>query len=219
MMSLPRETILEAIRRARDQAKGANFAQSVELIIALKGIDPKKTDERVKLSVGLPHRIEKKRKICVFALGDLASRAKKIGVDRVIDKDELGQIVTDKKAVRGLAREYDFFISEGSLMTTIARHMGRFLGPRDKMPIVVSPSDPIEKVVENLRRTVRLRTRDQPVIQCIVGSESMSDSKISDNIQFVVSKVVDNLKKKMNNINAIYVKMTMGKPIKVSLSF
>lgn len=215
-MSLPREMVLEALKTARDQAKGAKFAQSVELIIALKGVDPKKADERVQLSVGLPHGIEKKRRICVFALGDLASRAKKAGVDRIVEKDELDQIVTDKKAARKLAKGYDFFISEGSLMATIARHMGRFLGPRDKMPIVVSPSDHIDKVVESLKRTVRLRTRDQPVIQCVVGSESMSDSEIFDNIQFVVSKVIDNLKKKMSNIGAIYVKMTMGKPIKIS---
>ncbi|HID90970.1 TPA: hypothetical protein EYP44_03315 [Candidatus Bathyarchaeota archaeon] len=89
---LAKDSVMGALRAAREQAKRTSFTQSIELVITLKGIDPKKVEERVRMSVELPHGIPKRGRVCVFARGDLASRALEAGADRVIGKDELDSI-------------------------------------------------------------------------------------------------------------------------------
>ncbi|MFQ6084730.1 MAG: 50S ribosomal protein L1 [Candidatus Bathyarchaeia archaeon] len=217
-MPLARENLLSAIEAVRESGKRVNFVQSIELAIVLRGIDPKKTEDRVRLDVELPHGIVgRERRVCVFADGEFASRAKQAGADRVIGREEITAMAADKKAVKTLAGQYDFFLAEGSLMPEIAKSMGRFLGPRDKMPRPVSPSEPLERVIASQRRTVRVRTKDQPVIRCVIGTEKMSGEDISDNVLFVLEKVIEKLRRRENNVRGVYLKKTMGKAIRVAL--
>lgn len=216
-MSLNKKNVLEAIKAAKGQTKKTKFVQSIDLVMVLRGINPKKAEERIKVDVELPHGAVKGKRVCVFAHGDLATKAKKGGADKILDKTALQKISADKKAAKKLATGYDYFIADRSVMPIVARSLGRFLGPRDKMPLVVSSSDPIDSLVKSYKKTMRIKMKDQPVLQCVVGTEEMSDDDISKNVQAVVDKVVERLKRKMGNVKAIYIKKTMGKPVRVVL--
>src|SRR5690242_8253784 len=60
----------------------AKFDETVELAIRL-GVDPRKADQIVRGTVGLPAGTGKTVRVAVFAAGDAASAAKSAGADIV----------------------------------------------------------------------------------------------------------------------------------------
>jgi large subunit ribosomal protein L1 len=103
-------------------------------------------------------------------------------------------------------------------MPLVGRALGSFLGPRGKMPTPVPPTAPIEQIVSGHRKMVRVRMREQPVLQCRVGTENMSDDKLVENIQAVFSRIEQKLERGVKNIGEILVKTTMSKPVKINIS-
>ncbi|MGP8127240.1 MAG: 50S ribosomal protein L1, partial [Candidatus Bathyarchaeia archaeon] len=169
-------------------------------------------------AIALPNPPEKALKVCVIASGDLGTRAKAAGADMVVGRQEIDNLAKDKKGARKLAQDYDFFVAEAPLMPLVGRALGSFLGPRGKMPTPVPPNAAIDQIIANHRKMVRVRMREQPVLQCRVGTEAMPDEKLVENIQAVVSRIEQKLERGFKNIGEILVKGTMSKPVKVSLT-
>ena len=217
-MPLAKDDISRALGELRKSIIKKKFAQSIDLVVRLREVDLKKPENRINETIALPNPPEKALKVCVIASGDLATRAKSAGADMLIGRSELDSLTKDKKAARKLAQENDFFIAEAPLMPLVGRALGSFLGPRGKMPTPVPPTAPIEQVVANHRKMVRVRMREQPVLQCRVGTETMPDDKLAENIQAVVSRIEQKLERGFKNIGEILVKGTMSKPVKINLT-
>ena len=66
-MSLDPKSTLEAIKEAKERAKKRSFVQSIDLIVNLKDIDPKKSENRIQELIELPHPSGEANRICVFA--------------------------------------------------------------------------------------------------------------------------------------------------------
>jgi len=62
-----------------------------------------------------------------------------------------------------------------------------------------------------------LRMRGQPVLQCRVGAESMSEEELAENIQAVIRRVEAKLKRGIKNISSVSLKTTMGPSISVRM--
>ena len=216
-MSIETDNIKSALKEARERSKKRNFNQSVELIINLRDVDVKKPENRIQETVELPYAIDKKVGVCVFADGDMALRARRAGADLVLESADIEGLMNDKKRQREIAKSINSFIAAAPLMPLIGRVFGPILGPRGKMPTPVPPTANIEELIERHRRIVRLRARDQPVIHCRVGTESMSDDEIAENIQAVIREITRRLKRGLKNIDSIYVKLTMGPSVKVKI--
>ena len=217
-MPLAKDDISRALGELRNSITKKKFAQSIDLVVRLREVDLKKPENRINETIALPNPPDKPLKICVIASGDLGTRAKSAGADTLIGRSELDDLAKDKKAARKLAQENDFFIAEAPLMPLVGRALGSFLGPRGKMPTPVPPNAAIEQVVTNHRKMVRVRMREQPVLQCRVGTETMADEKLAENIQAVVSRIEQKLERGFKNISEILVKGTMSKPVKISLT-
>jgi len=216
-MSIETNNIKSALKEAREKSKKRNFNQSVELIINLRDIDVKKPENRIQESIELPHALDKKVGVCVFADGDMALRARRAGADLVLESADIEGLMNNKKRQREIAKNMNSFIAAAPLMPLIGRVFGPILGPRGKMPTPVPPTANIEELIERHRRIVRLRARDQPVIHCRVGTESMPDDEIAENIQTVIRRIARRLRRGVKNIESIYVKLTMGPPVKVNI--
>jgi len=217
-LPLAKDDISRALGELRNSITKKKFAQSIDLVVRLREVDLKKPENRINETIALPNPPDKPLKICVIASGDLGTRAKSAGADTLIGRSELDDLAKDKKAARKLAQENDFFIAEAPLMPLVGRALGSFLGPRGKMPTPVPPNAAIEQVVTNHRKMVRVRMREQPVLQCRVGTETMADEKLAENIQAVVSRIEQKLERGFKNISEILVKGTMSKPVKISLT-
>jgi len=213
-MPLDQKTILAAVKEAKAKSEKKKFNQSIELILKLKDIDMK-TEGKVQEVVELPFASEKANKICVIGGSDLALRAKKANADRVVERSELEGMAGKKPELRKISNEYDFFIAEAPLMPLVGRTLGPVLGPRGKMPIPIPPAADITGLMAKHRKTVIIRTRGQPLIQCRIGMENMKDEEIAENIQAVLRVLDGKLKKGMKNIGFAVIKTTMGQPVKI----
>ncbi len=216
-MPLETKNILEALKEAKERSKKRNFAQSIELILNLRDVDPKKTAEKIQELIELPHPPGKENRICVVASGEMALKAKKGKADLVMKRAELEALMGDKERQKELVNSYDFFIAEAPLMPLVGKILGATLGPKGKMPTPVPPTASIADQMTRHRKMVLLRTRAQPVLQCRVGVENMPDEEIAENVQAVIRRIEAKLKRGIKNIRSVSLKTTMGPPIKIRL--
>lgn len=217
MSALETKNILQTIKEMKEKSKKRNFVQSIELLINLRDIDPKKPEGKIQEAIELPHPIGKLGKICVIASGELALKARKAGADLVIERNELEALGGDKKKQKDLVEACDAFIAEAPLMPIIGKVLGATLGPKGKMPTPVPPNANIAAEIDKRRKTVQVRLRGQPILQCIVGTEDMGDKEIAENVLTVIRRIEGKLKRGIKNVRSISLKTSMGAPVKVSL--
>jgi large subunit ribosomal protein L1 len=203
------------IKNARDGIKKCNFTQSAELTLILKDIDVKKGFS-VNEVVNLPNKATKTSTICVFASGDMGTRARKAEVDRVIEPDELSRLGTNKKDARKVVKAYDFFLADTTLMSSVGRSLGQFMGPKGKMPSPLPYGAPIENIADRFRGSVRARAKNQLNVSAKIGDEKMQDEQLASNAQAIISAVEKKLPQGDKNIHNAIIKFTMSKPAKAS---
>lgn len=214
-MSVGLKDLTEAIREAKERSKPRRFKQSVELIVKLRDVDMKNPANRVNMSVPLPHPPPgKPSKVAVIAYGELALKAGEAGADLIIERDDLSKMATDRKETKRIAKEYDFFFALPDLMPLIGHFLGRYLGPRGKMPSPTPPGANISALIERAKRSVRLRMRDQPQVACRIGVEDQRPEELAENAQAVINAILGKFEPR--NIEKIYVKLTMGPPVRVA---
>ncbi|KPV63736.1 MAG: 50S ribosomal protein L1 [Candidatus Bathyarchaeota archaeon BA2] len=214
-MPLDTKVILDAIKEVKGKSEKRNFVQSIELVINLQDIDPKKPESRIQELIELPYPPKKENRICVVASGEMALKAKRAGADLVVERGDLEALMSDKKKQKELAKNYDLFIAEAPLMPIVGRSLGATLGPAGKMPTPIPPTANIADQIKKHRKMVLVRLRGQPVLQCRVGNENMPDEEIAQNVQAVIRRIEGKLKRGIKNIRSIQLKTTMGPPVKV----
>ena len=202
----------ELIEHARRDYKKRNFDQSIDLTIVLKDIDVKKGFSFNEV-VHLPNKLSRQATICVVTSGEMGTRARRAEADRIIEVGELDRIGTNKKEAKKLAKSYDFFVSDTSLMSTVGRSLGQFLGPKGKMPTPIPYGAPIESILNRLRSSVRVRVRNQLNVSTKIGDEKMDDKQLIQNASAVLSIVEKKLPQGDKNIRNTFVKFTMGNAI------
>ena len=209
------DTLVQAVSRALDEAPERNFRETVDLAINLRDLDLNDPSKRIDEGVVLPAGTGQDTQIVVFATGETALRAEEVA-DKVLSPDELEELGDDSDAAKDLADETDFFVAEANMMQNIGRYLGTVLGPRGKMPTPLQPEDDVVEVVNRMKNTVQLRSRDRRTFHTRVGADDMSADEISDNIDVIIRRLEANLEKGPLNIDSIYVKTTMGPAVAVN---
>lgn len=204
---------LKKLREILERSPKRRFNEAVDLVVVLRGIDLKR-DPNAKINevVELPHGARNKRvKVAVIGKGEFLTKAREAGADRVLEPEEIESIASSKRALRKLANEYDFFIAQADVLPKIVRFIGPVFGPRNKMPISLpaGSASQIPELIEKLRRSVRIRTKDQPIIHTKVGSRDMEPEEILENIMTILS-AVERRYEDPSKIARVYVKTTMG---------
>jgi large subunit ribosomal protein L1 len=212
-----REALLKALRAAKQDAGKRKFKQSVELILSFKGIDPKKPQQRISGEVTLPHGCGEQKKICAFAEKELAVRAREAGADAVLGMEEATRLASNKKEAKKLAEEFDFFLVQADMMTSIAKLFGKFLGPRGKVPRPLPPAG-LPELFAKLRKTVAFRMKDQPMLSVKIGKEDMTEEQLAENAEAVLKSIEPKLAKGLSQLKSAYVKLSMGRPQRVELA-
>ena len=202
------------MQKALESAKKRNFVETVELAINLKDVDLSIPKNRIQEDIILPNGRGKAVKVCVIGGGELALKAKNVA-DLVITPDEIGTIADDKKQAKKIANNTDFFIAEAPMMAVVGKRLGIILGPRGKMPKPIPPGADPSGMVDNLRKSVTIRTKDRKTFHVPVGTVNMSAEEIADNIDLVLKRVSLKLEKGMANVASAYVKTSMGPSEKI----
>ena len=198
-----------AVQKALESAKKRKFTETVELAINLKDIDLSVPKNRIQDDVILPNGRGRKVRVCVIGGGELALKAKNVA-DLVITPEELGAIADDKKQAKKIAGSTDFFIAEAPLMAVVGKRLGTVLGPRGKMPKPIPPGADPSGMIENLRKSVTIRTKDRKTFHAPVGTADMTPEQLAENIETIIKRIETRLEKGRMNIASSYVKTTMG---------
>ena len=205
-----KEQLEKALIELRKE-KQRKFNQSADLIINLQKFDIKRNS--INIFVQIPHKI-KEKKICGF----LETRNKNV---ETITGDEFKKY-SDKKELKKLVKNFDFFIAEATLMPKVATTFGRVLGPAGKMPspqlgIIFNVNDNvIQELKDKINQSIRIKTREAS-IKLSVGKQNMNDKDIIENIMSIYNAVLKALSREKDNIKNIELKFTMSKPQKINV--
>jgi large subunit ribosomal protein L1 len=202
-----KEDIVNAIKELKEKSKKRNFPQTFDLVITLKELDMKKPESKFSENFLLPHGRGKNAEVVVFS-----DRAKDADC-KVLGNEDLKKITGNKRESKNLVSNTEFFLAEPALMPVVGKALGQFLAPRGKMPTPVT--DDIKTVVEGLKKSVKIRVKDAPVIQCMIGKEDMEDEKVAENADAVLKFLETKLPKGKRNIGKVMLKLTMSKPRKI----
>ena len=216
---MEKQEVINAVKELRANSKKRNFSQTFDLMIKLHNLDLKKPDNKVETFVTMPHKRGKVVKVCALGGGALHNDAK-ANADMAIINDDFKAIAKNKKEVKKIVREFDFFIAQADIMPLVATSFGRYLGPKSKMPnpkagCIVPPKGSIKPIMERLQKTVRLSVKTELSVKCPVGKEDMSDEDIADNIMAVHHGLVNALPQHEQNVRALFVKFSMSKAVKI----
>lgn len=208
--------LLAQIEQIKTTSKERKFKESLELAINMKEIDLSDPKSRINEEIPLPKGRGRELKVAVIGTEEMTGKARD-SADFLYGPEDLGKFAEDKRAFKKLAGQIDYFVAESTLMANIGKSLGQVLGPRGKIPKPLPPGQDPSPLIGNLKRTVRARSRDKKTFHIPVGTKDMSSQDLADNINAVVKRVVGRLEKGYGNIDSIYLKTTMGKPVKLSL--
>jgi large subunit ribosomal protein L1 len=216
---MDKKDLIKALKNVKDNSPKRKFKQSYDLIINLRSLDLKKTDNHIDSFIQLHHERGKKVKICALVGPELKETATK-NCDTVVLMDGFNKYAKDKKLTKKLADDNDFFIAQATIMPKVAAAFGRVLGPKGRMPnpkagCVVPPNANLEPLAKKLHNTVRMRINTSPLFQCRVGNEETSEENIVANSMDIYNSILHILPGGQNNIRSVYVKLTMGPSVKV----
>lgn len=201
-----------AIEQVIKESKKRNFVQSLELAVSLKHVDFKKAEYKFTEEVPLPHGRGKDIRIGVFGNEDMCKKAKDLGLSAFSGVD-LDKLEANKRKAKKIIRDHEYFLAQPDMMLKIGKILGATLGPKGKMPKPVPPQANLGPLVDRLKKSVRIRLRDQPVIHTAFGVESMPQEQLIANATFVLNAIEKKLPSGRDNISQVYVKTTMGKAV------
>jgi large subunit ribosomal protein L1 len=189
----------------------ANFDETVELVARL-GVDPRKADQIVRGTVGLPAGTGKDVRVAVFAAGEAATAAREAGADIVGSDDLAAQI-------EGGMLDFDVTIATPDLMPVVGR-LGRVLGPRGLMPNpksgTVTP-DVAKAVADFKGGKVEYRTDRYGNIHVPIGKASFTAEALLDNFRAVIDELnrAKPASAKGRYMRRVTLSSTMGPGIKI----
>jgi large subunit ribosomal protein L1 len=199
---------LEELRKSKER----KFDQTVDLIVNLQKIDLKRTT--INIVANVPHKI-KDKKIAGFLEVDNKN------VD-TITPNNFKKYNNNKKLLKNIVKNYDFFIAQASVMPKVASTFGRVLGPAGKMPspqlgIMMNVTDKaIDELKQKINNSVKIKVKEASV-KLPIGKQSMPDQEIIENITSVYNSLLKEFPRDKENIKNIELKFTMTKPIKINI--
>jgi len=216
---MKKEDLLKSLKELKEKSEKRNFNQTIDLIITLKNLNLKKPEDQVDFFQSLHFPVGKKVKVCALVGPELIGQAKEV-CDVAISVDDFDKYAKDKKAVKKIAQECDYFVAQANIMPKVAATFGKILGPKGKMPnpkagCVIPPNANLKVLYSRMQKLVKLSAKVMPMIQCIVGKEDSKEEEIIDNILVVYDGLIHHLPGGKNNIKNVLLKLTMSKPVKL----
>jgi ribosomal protein L1 len=84
---------------------------------------------------------------------------------------------------------------------------------------IISSVEDLQNAFERYKKVIRIQVKKHPIVQVKVGKKSMEMDKLFENMKTIVDYIADQMPHKYNNFKSMYIKSTMGKPIKIDEDF
>jgi large subunit ribosomal protein L1 len=203
-------TPVEALELAQSTAK-AGFDESIDVSVRL-GVDPRKADQMVRGTVGLPSGTGKDVRVAVFATGAAAQEARDAGADLVGADDLAAQVEAGKF-------DFDVAVATPDMMPLVGR-LGRALGPRGLMPNPKTgtvTTDVARAVSEFKGGKVEYRTDRYGNVHVPLGKASFEPPALEANFRAVLDELnrAKPASSKGRYLRKITISSTMGPGVRV----
>lgn len=208
------QQLIETIKKAIDDSKERKFLESIELAVNLKDVDLSDPRNRIQEEVILPRGRGKEIKVGLFGSSEMAVKLKGVA-DLIIGPEEIEEISEDKAKAKKLLADYDFFVAEAPLMPIIGKRLGIILGTTGRMPRPVPPGSNPTGIINNLKKSVRIRTKDRATFHVPFGTRAMPVEDLAENLDAVLKRIITRLERGRMNIRSAYIKTTMGPAVTV----
>lgn len=162
----------------------ANFDETVELALRL-GVDPRRSEQMVRGTTGLPHGTGKSVRVLVFAKGDKQQEARAAGADFVGADDLLEKI-------REGWLEFDQAVATPDMMGAVGK-LGKVLGPRGLMPNPKTGTvtfDVAKAITEIKQGRVEYKVDRAGNVHVPIGKVSFSAEQLYENAGAVLESIV-----------------------------
>jgi large subunit ribosomal protein L1 len=204
----------QAVEQAVEESGDRNFTESVDLIFNFRDVDLSDPNNRFNEDIKLPYQADEEIKVAV--IGDSITNDAD-NADKKISEQELeDEYFDDPSNAKTLAEEYTFLLAEAPLMPKIGSQLGQVLGPRNMMPDPVQPGEDPSDEIEDLRNTVTLRLKQDPLLQVKIGNEGQDLENVAMNADTIYEFVTGELPKGDNNLKSVLIKTTMGPTVEVN---
>lgn len=203
-------TIKDQIKELKEKSKKRKFTQTCDLVINLKEIDLKKTNLKIDDIFVLPKGSGKDAFITIFS-----DSFDDIEGCQMLKSSKIMDLGTNKKDLKKIIKETDFFFAEPKLMPLVGKHLGKFLAPIGKMPKPIAGD--VKKIMGGYKRGIKIILKKQLLIQTAIGTENMKDEDLEANINAVLTFVESKLPRGKDNIKDARLKFTMSAPVKLKV--
>lgn len=185
----------------------------MELQIGLKNYDPQR-DKRFSGTVRLPNIPRPRMTVCILGDESHCDMAKGLGLEfRTID--DLKKLNKNKKEVKKLAKEFDAFLASESVIKQIPRLLGPGLNKAGKFPSPIAQRDNLAEKVAELKSTIKFQLKKVLCLGVAIGNAAMTEDELVTNTMLSINFLVSLLKKNWQNVKSLFIKSTMGKPIRI----
>ena len=210
--SAVRSSVQELLKFSTEE-KPRKFTETVELQIGLKNYDPQR-DKRFSGTVRLPNIPRPNMKLCILADAAHIDQAKSIGLE-FMSVDDLKKLNKNKKMIKKLAKKYDAFLASEALIKQIPRLLGPGLSKAGKFPTPVSHNDTLEEKIAEIKSTIKFQLKKVLCLGVAVGHVKMTEDQLVNNIMLAINFLVSLLKKNWQNVKSLFIKSSMGKPVRL----
>ncbi len=201
---------LEAIETIKKLAN-AKFDETIDLAVKL-GVDPRHGDQMVRGVMALPHGSGKKRRVAVFARGDLAKAAEEAGAD-FVGAEELVA-----KVQGGGDKEYEVYLATPDMMGVVGR-LGRILTQRMPNPKAGTVTQDIARAVREVKTggRVEFKVEKAGIVHMPIGKASYSVEQLRENFSAAIGAILKArpAAAKGHYMQQIVISTTMGPGMKV----
>lgn len=203
----------EAIVLAKKTAN-VKFAAGIEVHFRL-GVDPKKAEQVVRGSVGLPHGTGKTKKLVVFCEGKDQEAATKAGAALVGSDELIAQIKQTGKC------DFEIALATPIMMKKLGQ-IAKILGPKGLMPNPRNQTvttDVAASVKALAAGMVSFRNDDSGNIHQLIGKASFEDKQLEENFSVFLEAVrkARPAATKGTYLKNVTICSTMGPGIKINL--
>lgn len=164
----------EALRIVHAYAT-SRFDESVDISVVLNS-DYKRSDERVRGTILLPHGVGKTTRVAVFARNELAEEARAAGADIVGAEELVDEVIKGRL-------DFERCLATPEMMPVLAK-AARVLGPKGLMPNMKRGSATTD-IADAVRRAkggeVEFRAQKTGVVLSSIGRATFPADKLRDN--------------------------------------
>lgn len=129
--------------------------------------------------------------------------------------DDLKKLNKNKKEIKKLAKKYDAFLASEALIKQIPRLLGPGLSKAGKFPTPISHNDNLEQKIDEIKSTIKFQLKKVLCMGVAIGHLEMTEDQLVNNIMLAINFLVSLLKKNWQNVKSLFIKSSMGKPMRL----